>query len=80
MPGEKFWEEVLNELHTGPVSLPGPGLYYILETHAGVYVKEGKFFESQGGLTEDWGKNWRPVNADSIEHAKSMGKKKSEKI
>lgn len=40
---------------------------------ATVYVKEGTFFRSQGGLTEEWGKTWRPVDAESIEHARRIG-------
>ena len=47
--------------------------YYILVEPWAVYVKEGNFFESQGGLTSDWGKYWRPVYADSIEHARLIG-------
>lgn len=31
-------------------------------------VKEAKFFEQQGGLTEAWGKNWEPIRG-----AKSIG-------
>ena len=38
-----------------------------------VYVKEGEFFKSQGGLTDEWGKSWIPVQAESIEHARSVG-------
>lgn len=49
------------------------GLYYILTRPWGVYVKEGNFFESQGGLKEEWGQQWTPVQADSIEHARSIG-------
>jgi hypothetical protein len=38
-----------------------------------VYVKEGEFFEEQGGLTKPWGKNWITVQANSIEHARKQG-------
>ena len=47
--------------------------YYILIKPHAVYVKEGEFFESQGGLEEEWGKNWKLIEATSIEHARSMG-------
>jgi len=48
-------------------------LYYILIEPWAVYVKEGEFFKSQGGLEKDWGKYWIPVQADGIEHARSIG-------
>lgn len=38
-----------------------------------VYVKDAVFFESQGGLTEPWGKNWLEVEATSIEAARAIG-------
>jgi hypothetical protein len=40
---------------------------------ATVYVKEGEFFRSQGGLEKDWGKNWQPIMAESIEDARRRG-------
>lgn len=34
-------------------------------------IKDAEFFQSQGGLTEDWGQNWEPINdADSISSAR----------
>ena len=47
--------------------------YYICIKRWAVYVKEGEFFKNQGGLVEDWGKNWTPVEAESIEHARKIG-------
>lgn len=44
--------------------------YFVVYNGAAWMVKEGAFFESQGGLVDDWGKNWKPVWADSIEHAR----------
>lgn len=35
-----------------------------------LFVKEANFFESQGGITESWGKAWVPVVAKSIEDAR----------
>lgn len=34
------------------------------------FVKEYDFFVSQGGLDSHWGRNWKTVLADSIEHAR----------
>lgn len=47
--------------------------YYILISNHSVFVKEEQFFIDQGGLVDDWGKNWIPVDAVSIEHARSIG-------
>lgn len=47
--------------------------YYVLVKPWAVYVKEGDFFRQQGGLTDDWGKQWMPVAAGSIEGARAMG-------
>lgn len=45
--------------------------YYVLNKGNGIiFVKEGDFFESQGGLQSKWGKNWEIIWADSIEHAR----------
>lgn len=38
-----------------------------------VFVKEGTFFEQQGGLTQPWGKRWVRIQADSIEDARARG-------
>lgn len=35
-----------------------------------LFVKEAGFFTSQGGLTQPWGKHWRPVVARSIDDAR----------
>ena len=40
---------------------------------ATVYVKEGEFFRSQGGLTEDWGKAWKAIDAESVDDARRKG-------
>ena len=44
--------------------------YYVHFNGAVWFVKEAEFFESKGGLTEPWGKAWKPIYADSIEHAR----------
>lgn len=36
------------------------------------FVKEADFFRSQGGDKAEWGKNWRPVVAASIEDARAL--------
>lgn len=33
-------------------------------------VKEGDFFRAQGGLVENWGKHWDPIEATSIGDAR----------
>lgn len=35
------------------------------------FIKEAEFFEAQGGLTAEWGKAWKPIEADTIEHART---------
>lgn len=51
--------------------------YFILLRESGIstMVKVGSFFRQQGGDTEDWGKNWISVQADSIEHAREIGER-----
>jgi hypothetical protein len=38
-----------------------------------VFVKTAPFFESQGGLTDEWGKHWTKIRAKSIEDARRIG-------
>ena len=40
------------------------------EKKATVYVKEGNFFRSQGGLTEEWGAHWTGIEATSLNDAR----------
>lgn len=47
--------------------------YRVLITPDGVYVKKADFFESQGGLTDPWGRDWEPIEADSLIHARQLG-------
>lgn len=48
--------------------------YYVLKSYTMFFVKEGTFFVSQGGLTEDWGKDWKPIQAENIEDARLRAK------
>ncbi len=50
-------------------------IYMVLvsQTSGCVFVKELDFFRSQGGFTQDWGKNWIPIVATSIEEAREHG-------
>lgn len=48
--------------------------HYVLFNGASYFVKEAGFFISQNGLKGDWGKNWKPVVAASIEDAREMAK------
>jgi len=36
------------------------------------FVKEYDFFVSQGGLTEKWGRNWKIIEADGMNHARMI--------
>lgn len=47
--------------------------HYILSNGAAIFVKTAEFFAAQGGLTEDWGRAWRPVVAGNIEDARALG-------
>jgi|SRR3990172_9228548 len=48
--------------------------YFIHRNCAGcVFVKVGKFFVDQGGLTEEWGQGWTKIKAKSIEDARRIG-------
>ena len=47
--------------------------FAILIKPHGVYVKEWTFFVKQGGTKEDWGKNWKQVEARDIEAARRKG-------
>jgi hypothetical protein len=38
-----------------------------------VFVKEKDFFISQGGDKQAWGKDWKEVEAESIEKARELG-------
>lgn len=38
-----------------------------------VFVKDIGFYRSQGGFREDWGRNWVPIVATSIEEAREKG-------
>jgi hypothetical protein len=44
-----------------------------VEASGSVMVKTLDFFRSQKGFTEEWGRNWRPVMAVSIESARYIG-------
>ncbi len=45
--------------------------FYVHHSRHGWCVKEAKFFEQQGGLTEAWGQSWQPIMASSIEDARA---------
>ncbi|WP_229997820.1 dATP/dGTP pyrophosphohydrolase domain-containing protein [Pseudomonas aeruginosa] len=48
--------------------------YFVMRNAGGAaFVKHGPFFVSQGGPTEDWGKNWKRIRAGSIKHARQVG-------
>ena len=54
--------------------------FYIVFTRANTSVKEGNFFRSQGGLTQDWGQNWQPVPALSLSEARDIAIARRRKV
>ena len=55
------------------MSRPDLYLFYILVERWSVYVKDGPFFQAQGGLKEKWGEKWIPVKTTDREKAREMG-------
>ena len=49
--------------------------HYVLIKPWSVYVKTANYFIEQGGLKNNWGKNWIGVEANSIAHARELGQK-----
>lgn len=47
--------------------------FYVLCRPWAVFVKEKSFFLEQEGNTQDWGKGWQLLEADSIEDARLKG-------
>ena len=47
------------------------GVFFVHFNGAAWFVKEGEFFESQGGLTEDWGKAWHAIGAYNTDDARA---------
>jgi glycerol uptake facilitator-like aquaporin len=47
--------------------------HYVVNNGSWVGVKVADFFIGQGGLTEPWGKHWKPVQAETIGQARRMG-------
>lgn len=50
--------------------------YYILVKETAVFVKEAAFFVSQGGLTQEWGRSWECVEAESMGDARMIGEER----
>lgn len=81
-------KQAKNERRTWPdwrTAEPGKAIEHIRETisdddyfvhrNSGgcVFVKAGRFFIDQGGLTEEWGQGWTKIKASSIEDARRIG-------
>lgn len=49
-------------------------LHYVNWNGGAWMVKEGQFFKEQGGLTQRWGRHWRAIYADTIEHARDKAR------
>lgn len=48
--------------------------YFVHWNGGAWFVKEAAFFVEQGGESEAWGKHWKALYADSIEHARDRAK------
>ena len=46
---------------------------YVLVKESGVYVKDGEFFESEGGLISKWGRTWERIEARTPHDARRIG-------
>jgi hypothetical protein len=44
--------------------------YYHINWAGAIFVKEGEFFAQQGGLVQPWGKNWKKIEAESLDDAR----------
>jgi hypothetical protein len=73
----------MSDIRSDPVPLPvaprETAPYYVRivpfqhpfeEKKATVYVKGGEFFRAQRGLTDEWGKAWTPIFAESLNDAR----------
>ncbi len=48
--------------------------FFVMWNGSAWFVKEGTFFRQQGGLVQSWGFKWRPLYADTIEHARDKAR------
>lgn len=48
--------------------------YVVVNSGNAVFAKDGDFFVAQGGLTDDWGKNWVKVFAESNQASRIQAK------
>ena len=46
---------------------------YVLVKEFGVYVKDGEFFESEGGLVSSWGRAWERIKVTTLHDARRIG-------
>jgi len=46
---------------------------YVLVKEFGVFVKDGEFFEEEGGLVGDWGLNWERIAVKTLHDARRIG-------
>lgn len=46
--------------------------YYVLIQDHGIGTKDGDFFIEQGGLEQDWGKNWELIQAKDLDDARQV--------
>lgn len=72
----ELYERQSGEITAQSEETPRRAIYMTLISSIGaasaVFVKELNFFCAQGGLDEEWGRNWVPVVARNIEEAREM--------
>jgi hypothetical protein len=68
-------DEMLDHLSLNSGIDPHTAGFFVLPRGKSTMVKEGQFFRDSGGLTEEWGKAWVPVNDTSLEDARHQGSK-----
>jgi hypothetical protein len=66
------WTPGYQHAQDSPIDDSTDGLYYVLHNGSAWFVKDAACFISQGGLSESWGKNWKRVRANSVEHAREV--------
>lgn len=76
--GLKFFEVLVYIANQVKIHDEAEQVYYVSNNGKEWFVKEGKFFEGQGGLTSEWGKSWRPILATSIDDARVRAAKQME--
>lgn len=68
----RLWAYLGNEVAAGALGLKT--FYVHVNSGDAVFAKDGDFFVSQGGLTDEWGEAWAKVFAESNEASRKQAK------